>query len=61
MNTAVKFDKNFKILEIDIFLPLFVKFILETEKDRAIPLTYYWKPSTQSIQQQKNTTKYDEN
>jgi hypothetical protein len=41
MNTAVKFDKNFKILEIDIFLPLFVKFILETEKDRAILFTYY--------------------
>jgi hypothetical protein len=41
MNTAVKFDKNFKILEIDIFLPLFVKFILETEKDGAILFIYY--------------------
>jgi hypothetical protein len=46
-------NKNFQILEIGTFRSLLVKFILEIVKDRGNPSTYYWKLSTQYIQQQK--------
>jgi hypothetical protein len=38
-------------------MALSVKFISETVKNRGNPQTYYKKISTQSIQQQKNTSK----
>jgi hypothetical protein len=52
-------NKNFKILKIGTFLPLSVKLILETVKDRGNAPTYYRKISTQSIQQKrKSKTNY---
>ena len=38
---------------IGTFRPLSIKFISKTIKDGGNPLTYYWKFSTQSIQEQQ--------
>ena len=59
--TALNLDEKekLKILETDTFRPLSIKFILERVKDRGNSSTHYRKPPTQSIQQQKHTSKLD--